>query len=109
MFRILQAAGVRTPATYVTSHPDKLAPLLEAGPLIVKPYKGTDGYGIRVIKSAAELADVPHGKEGKERHGKEPVFAQRLHPPQGRDRKIDVIGGPVFGVKKGLPRRTGVE
>ena len=93
MSRILQTAGVRTPATYVTSHPDKLAPLLEAGPLIVKPYKGTDGHGIRVIRSAAELADVPHGKEDKERHGKEPVFAQRYHPPQGRDRKMYVIGG----------------
>ena len=109
MFRILQAAGVRTPATYVTSHPDKLAPLLEAGPLIVKPYKGTDGYGIRVIKSAAELADVPHGKEGKERHGKEPVFTQRYHPPQGHDRKMFSIGGRIFGVKKVFPRRTEAE
>ncbi len=109
MFRILQTAGVRTPATYVTSHPDKLAPLLEAGPLIVKPYKGTDGHGIRVIRSAAELADVPHGKEGKARHGKEPVFAQRYHPPQGHDRKMYVIGGRIFGVKKVFPRRTEAE
>ena len=109
MSRILQTAGVRTPATYVTSHPDKLAPLLEAGPLIVKPYKGTDGHGIRVVRSAAELADVPHGKEDKERHGKEPVFAQRYHPPQGRDRKMYVIGGRIFGVKKVFPRRTEAE
>jgi len=109
MFRILQTAGVRTPATYVTSHPDKLAPLLEAGPLIVKPYKGTDGHGIRVVRSAAELADVPHGKEGKARHGKEPVFAQRYHPPQGHDRKMYVIGGRIFGVKKVFPRRTEAE
>ncbi|HEV8455584.1 MAG TPA: hypothetical protein VGQ24_11860 [Gemmatimonadales bacterium] len=109
MFRILQTAGVRTPATYVTSHPDKLAPLLEAGPLIVKPYRGSDGQGIRIIRSAAELADVPHGKEGKERHGKEPVFAQRYHPPQGRDRKMFSIGGRIFGVKKVFPRRAEVD
>src|SRR5438034_2034445 len=109
MSRILQTAGVRTPATYVTSHPDKLAPLLEAGPLIVKPYKGTDDHGIRVVRSAAELADVPHGKEGKARHGKEPVFAQRYHPPQGHDRKMYVIGGRIFGVKKVFPRRTEAE
>jgi ribosomal protein S6--L-glutamate ligase len=106
---ILRSAGVLTPATYVTSHPDKLAPLLEAGPLIVKPYKGTDGHGIRVIRSAAQLADLPHCKEDKERHGQEPVFAQRYHPPQGRDRKMYVIGDRVFGVKKVFPRRTEAE
>src|SRR6059036_1362881 len=27
--RILQAAGIRTPATYVASHPDQLVPLLD--------------------------------------------------------------------------------
>jgi ribosomal protein S6--L-glutamate ligase len=107
--RTLEAAGVRIPATYVTSHPDRLAPLLEAGPLIVKPYRGSDGRGIRVIKSAGELADVPHGKEGSERHGKEPVFAQRYHPPQGRDRKMYSIGGRIFGVKKVFPRRAEAE
>jgi ribosomal protein S6--L-glutamate ligase len=107
--RILQAAGVRIPATYVTSHPDKLAPLLEAGPLIVKPYRGSDGHGIRVVKNAGELADVPHGKPGRERHGKEPVFAQRYHPPQGRDRKMYSIGGRIFGVKKVFPRRAEAE
>ena len=101
MSRILQAAGVSTPATYVTTHPDKLAPLLEAGPLIVKPYQGTGGYGIRIIRSAVELADVPHGKE--------PVFAQRYHPPQGPDRKMSSIGGRIFGVKKVFPRRTEAE
>ena len=99
--RILQAAGVSTPATYVTTHPDKLAPLLEAGPLIVKPYQGTGGYGIRIIRSAVELAEVPHGKE--------PVFAQRYHPPQGPDRKMSSIGGRIFGVKKVFPRRTDAE
>ena len=101
MSRILQAAGVSTPATYVTSHPDKLAPLLEAGPLIVKPYQGTGGYGIRIIRSAAELADVPASKD--------PVLAQRYHPPQGRDRKMLSIGGRIFGVKKVFPRRTEAE
>jgi len=101
MSRILQAAGVSTPATYVTSHPDKLAPLLEAGPLIVKPYQGTGGYGIRIIRSAAELADVPASKD--------PVFAQRYHPPQGPDRKMLSIGGRIFGVKKVFPRRTEAE
>ena len=99
--RILGAAGVRTPATYVTSRPGQLAPFLEAGPLIVKPYRGTCGHGIRVVRNAAELADVPNGKD--------PVFAQRYHQPQGRDRKMYVIGGRIFGVKKVFPRRAEAE
>src|SRR5437773_10192353 len=101
MSRVLQAAGVSTPATYVTTHPDKLAPLLEAGPLIVKPYQGPGGYGIRIIRSAAELADVPASKD--------PVLAQRYHAPQGPDRKMLSIGGRIFGVKKVFPRRTEAE
>src|SRR5919106_4782339 len=44
-FRILQAAGVPTPPTYVANRPGELAPLLEAGPLIVKTDQGSGGYG----------------------------------------------------------------
>jgi ribosomal protein S6--L-glutamate ligase len=96
--RILQAAGVPTPATYVTSHPESLLALLEAGPIIVKPYKGGGGEGIRIVRTAAELADLPRGRE--------PMFAQRYHSPDGRDRKIYAIGGRLFGVKKVFPRQT---
>ena len=96
--RILQLAGVPTPATYVASHPDRLAPLLAQGPLIVKPYHGSDGIGVRVVRSVAELSAV--------RAGRDPVFAQRYHAPQGRDRKIYVVGGRLFGVKKVFPMKT---
>ena len=99
--RILQTAGVPTPATYVASRPDHLGSLLEGGPLIVKPYQGSEGFGVRVVRSVAELAAVPAGKD--------PVFAQRYYPPQGRDRKMYVIGGRVFGVKKVFPARTDAE
>jgi ribosomal protein S6--L-glutamate ligase len=99
--RILHAAGVPTPATYVASHGDSLLPLLEAGPIVVKPYKGGGGEGIRVVRTAAELAAVPRGRE--------PMFAQRYHPPRGRDRKIYAIGGRLFGVKKVFPRQTEAE
>jgi len=99
--RILQSAGVPTPDTYVASRPERLEPLLDGGPLVVKPYQGSDGFGIRVVRSVAELAAVPAGKD--------PVFAQRYHPPQGRDRKIYSIGGRLFGVKKIFPARTEAE
>jgi ribosomal protein S6--L-glutamate ligase len=96
--RILQLAGVPTPATYVVSHADQVAPLLDDGPIIVKPYNGTDGFGVRMIRNVAELAAVPIGPE--------PVLAQRYHPPDGRDRKMYSIGGRLFGVKKVFPART---
>src|SRR5207244_1884442 len=44
--RILQAAGIRTPATYVASHPDQLVPLLDWGPLVIKPYQGAGGHHV---------------------------------------------------------------
>src|SRR5437762_10293732 len=37
--KVLQAAGVPTPVTYVASHVAQLVPLLAAGPLVVKPYR----------------------------------------------------------------------
>lgn len=99
--RILGAAGVPTPATYVASHPSLLGPLLDLGPLVVKPYDGTGGYGVRVVRSEAELAAWPADKN--------PILAQRYHPPEGRDLKIYVIGERLFGVKKVFPARTEAE
>jgi ribosomal protein S6--L-glutamate ligase len=95
---ILQSAGVPTPATYVATRADRLAPLLDEGPIVVKPYQGACGFDVRIIRNLTDLADVPSGKE--------PVLAQRYHPPEGRDRKIYSIGGRLFGVKKAFPALT---
>ena len=100
--RILRDAGVPTPATYVAARAEELAPLLDAGPLVLKPHQGGGGHGVRIVRSAADLAEVPY-----DRHA--PVFAQRYHAPQGRDRKIYAIGGRLFGVKKVFPCRTEAE
>jgi ribosomal protein S6--L-glutamate ligase len=96
--RRLEHAGVPVPATYTTLHPSRLAPLLDEGPLVVKPYRGSEGRGVHVVWDADELDDLPAD------HG--PLFAQRYHEPQGRDRKIYVIGGQVFGVKRVWPVRS---
>src|SRR5205814_5191078 len=102
-FRILRDAGVPTPATYVAARAEELAPLLDAGPLVLKPHQGGGGgYGVRIVRRAAELAEVPY-----DRHA--PVFAQRYHAPEGRDRKVYAIGGRLFGVKKVFPCRTEAE
>ncbi len=96
--RILQGAGVRTPDTYVASDPQQLLPLLNSAPLVIKPYQGAGGHHVRIIRTSAELTDVNCGRE--------PVFAQRFHANDGRDRKIYAIGARLFGVKKVFPRRT---
>src|SRR5207244_7002333 len=96
--RALEAAGMPTPAAYVASQPQQLLALLDLGPLVVKPYQGAGGHQVRIIRTPAELAEVNCGRE--------PVFAQRYHANDGRDRKIYAIGGQLFGVKKVFPRRT---
>jgi ribosomal protein S6--L-glutamate ligase len=99
--KILQAAGVPTPATYVASHVAQLVPLLADGPLVVKPYRGSRGVGVRVFSDAAELTAFSTPPE--------PIFAQRYHRSEGRDRKIYVIGGEIFGVKRVWPSRTAAD
>jgi ribosomal protein S6--L-glutamate ligase len=96
--RILQAAGLPVPETYITSDPQHLASLLDAGPLVLKPYRGSQGRGIHIVWDADELDDVPND-EG-------PVFAQRYHKPEGEDHKIYVIGEQMFGVKRIFPAKT---
>ena len=92
---VLQAAGLPVPDTYIGSDARQFEPLLEAGPLIFKPYRGWQGRGIQVVCQASELDDVaPSGGL---------VYAQRYYPPDGCDRKIYSIGGQLFGVTRRWP------
>jgi ribosomal protein S6--L-glutamate ligase len=99
--RVLEAAGVPVPETYITSDSRRLASLLDAGPLVLKPYRGSQGRGVHVIWDADELDDVSND-EG-------PVFAQRYCKPEGEDHKIYVIGDQMFGVKRVFPAKTYAE
>jgi ribosomal protein S6--L-glutamate ligase len=96
--QLLRSAGVPMPETYVAGRPEQLASLLEGGPLIVKPHRGSQGRGVRVVRSVEEL-------DGG-RHDGAPVFAQRYYELRGRDRKIYRIGHRIFGVKRVWPART---
>jgi ribosomal protein S6--L-glutamate ligase len=97
--RILQAAGVPVPETWVTADASRLAPQLEGGPLIVKPYRGSQGRGVRVVRDPAELG-AGEGGEGAL------YFAQRYHAPDGTDFKIYSVGGRACGVRRVWPPRT---
>lgn len=96
--RILLEAGVPIPDTYVTAQVEHLAPLLDAGPLVVKPYQGAQGRGVRKVWDVDELED--------ESTAQGPLFAQRYHRPHGLDRKIYCIGRQLFGVERVWPART---
>lgn len=96
--RVLQAAGVPIPESFVTAHPDQLIPLLAEGPLVIKPYRGAGVRGTHVVWDADELDDIPTNQG--------PIFAQRFVGGQARVRKIYCIGGQVFGVEKVYPART---
>lgn len=96
--QVLRGAGVPVPDTYVATHPAQLGALLEAGPIVVKPYRGSQGRGVRVVRDTEELDTITAG------HG--PLFAQRLLARKGRDRKLYRIGERVFAVKRVWPAET---
>src|SRR5256886_5635745 len=100
--RVLQAAGVPAPKTFVASNVDQLRAALEHGPLVIKPHRkltrSAPGEGIHVVRDRAELAALPPISE--------PVFAQRYHASDGPDRKIYSIGSEIFGVLRSWPART---
>jgi len=96
--RILEAAGIPSPETFVASDPRQLVPLLEAGPIVVKPYRGSQGRGVRIARNPSDL-QVPPPSGG-------PVFAQRYRQPKDRDYKLYRIGDDVFGVKRVWPALT---
>ena len=95
--RMLQAAGLPVPATFLAGTPAALLPRLAEGPLVLKPVRGWQGRGVQVVRTEAELRAYP--ADGL-------VFAQRFHPPDGADLKLYGIGGRVFGVRRVWPPRT---
>lgn len=96
--QVLMAAGVPVPETFVTGDLQSLAPALDDGPLVVKPYTGSDGEGVRVVWDVDDLVAMGPSRG--------PVFAMRYHQGDGRDRKIYSIGGQLFGVKRTWPVRS---
>ncbi len=95
--RLLQQAGIPTPDTYVTITPKDVAPLLQGGVLILKPYRGSRGRGIHIVSCVDELSAIP--ADG-------PILAQRYHKTDGRDHKIFRIGDEFFGVRRIWPLNT---
>jgi ribosomal protein S6--L-glutamate ligase len=90
--QVLEAAGIPSPRSWVTGDLALLAPMARQMPLVVKPYMGWRGEGVRVVRGEAELLALPRPQE--------PVLVQELVPGPGADLRVYVVGDRVFATRK---------
>jgi len=90
--RLLHAAGIPAPRSWVTGDLTLLRPLVEARALILKPYRGFHGAGIHRARNPRELGEIPAAPE--------PRLVQEYVPGAGEDLKVYVIGEEVFATRK---------
>lgn len=92
---LLRTSGIPVPSSWVTGKLDLMWKFVERTPLVIKPYRGHRGQGIRLVQSADELSSVPPPRS--------PVLIQEFVDGKGHDLKVYVIGNNVFGVRKESP------
>jgi mannitol-1-phosphate/altronate dehydrogenase/glutathione synthase/RimK-type ligase-like ATP-grasp enzyme len=90
--RLLRGAGVPAPDSWVTGDLTLLHELLEQRPLILKPYLGHRGQGLRILRDPRDLPGLPPLAT--------PMLAQEYVPGAGEDLKVYVVGDEVFAVRK---------
>src|SRR4030088_3365394 len=93
----LAAGGGPMPDPWVIGDATPLVGSLKDGPIVIKPYTGSRGVGVTVVRHPNELDDLPL-ESG-------PLVVQRYHHPEGVDRKMYVIGSEVFCVERVWPTR----
>jgi ribosomal protein S6--L-glutamate ligase len=86
----MRTAGIPTPRSWVTGDPEQLRSIVADCPVILKPYAGGRGLGIRVVHSPHELAKAPRPQE--------PVLIQE-YIPHDDELKVYVIGEDVFALR----------
>jgi glutathione synthase/RimK-type ligase-like ATP-grasp enzyme len=90
--QVLADAGIPAPRTWVTGDLGKLRPLVRECPLIVKPYHGWRGEGVRVVRTEADLASLPEPAQ--------PWVVQEYLEGCGEDLRVYVAGERVYATKK---------
>lgn len=96
--RLLADAGVPVPQTWLVDDVASLVPLLDDGPLIVKPLRGSQGQGVQVVEDEAAVRTIDADGDT--------LMAQRYMTPDGLDRKIYRIGDEVFCIERVWPPMT---
>jgi glutathione synthase/RimK-type ligase-like ATP-grasp enzyme len=90
--RMLSAAGVSTPDCWVTADLGRLPSVARERPLVIKPYLGRRGIGVRVIPSPRELRKFPVPER--------PVLVQEYVEGTGHDLKLYVVMDEVFATRR---------
>ena len=101
---LLAGGGVPVPPTWATGRASRLLPLLEEGPLWLKPPRGSRGIGVRRVTTPAglDVPEVPTDPFGLPW----PLFAQREVPASGRDLKVYVVGDRLWAISRPFPARS---
>ena len=90
--RLLRLAGVPAPDSWVTGDLTLLRDVAAVRPLILKPYLGHRGAGLRIVRDPAELDALPAPES--------PVLVQEHIEGSGEDLKVYVVGDHVAAVRK---------
>ena len=92
--QILAAAGIRVPSTLLVTDAVTPSYLVEklGLPVVVKPNDGTEGIGVRLIKTEEELKDIIEHRDKKSS-----LLAQQyISTSCGRDLRIAMLGDEVL-------------
>jgi ribosomal protein S6--L-glutamate ligase len=90
--QVLTDAGIPAPRTWVTGELSQLRSLLRETPIIVKPFMGWRGQGVRAVRTVADLEALPP-LDGA-------VVVQELLDGPGEDLRVYVAGERMFATKK---------
>lgn len=91
-YQVLRDFGVPVPRAWVTCDTSSLKQLVQQCPLIVKPYMGWRGEGIRIVRNEREIASLPSFTS--------PPLIQEYIENDGTDLRLYVAGKEVFGIRK---------
>jgi ribosomal protein S6--L-glutamate ligase len=90
--QVLADAGIPAPRSWTTGDLETLRPLLRETPLILKPFMGWRGEGVRIVRSERELDGLPPLGGA--------LLVQELLEGPGEDLRVYVAGERVFATKK---------
>jgi ribosomal protein S6--L-glutamate ligase len=90
--RLMRSAHVPTPRTWLTGDFRALRPILEDHPVVLKPYRGHRGAGVRLLRTPADLDGAPPSHDA--------FLVQEYVEGTGEDLKVFVVGDEVFGTRK---------
>lgn len=91
-YQVLKEFGVPVPKAWITGDTSLLKQLVQQGPLIVKPYMGWRGEGIRIVRNEREIDSLPDLTSL-------PLIQEYIEN-DGSDLRLYVAGKEVFGIRK---------